>query len=357
MSTSAMAIPPDQGITVISTAMDKFSRPGAWFWLLCMAGLAVRLYFAAATRGTNDAGIWTEHAAGVNLQGLIGHYEQDWMMNHPPFIAVVMAKLHAVADRCGIEFRVLYRSLFSLVDLLNSWLLLRILAAYPWRFLAAGLYAVSPAALVLTGMHGNTDVLVATCLLVTCLAVGAHRPLLAGLCIGIGAWIKIPALFVAPAFGFAFPRWRDRFSCAAVAFAVAASTYLPVLAGHSDLLKERIFGYLDLGLQGLVHSPVRRQHAGLARFRALVPRRELLGRPPAAVAIRFPAPASERRCARARRYRGRQLRDLLRVHRDLDVSILRLVDALLVRRRHALRSRRQFARRRLHLLALCVHLR
>ena len=222
---------------------EWLAKPGAWFWLLCTAGLFLRLYLASATRGTADADLWTEHAAGVNADGLIGHYERNVLFNHPPFAGYLMAKLWQLADYWRIEFRVLYRSIFSMVDLVNVWLLLRVLESHRWRYLLAGLYAVAPVALVLSAMHGNTDALVSTCLLLTCLATGARRPLLAGVSIGIGAWIKVPALLAAPAFGFAFPAWRDRVYCAGVAVAVAALTYLPAFAVNPTLLSSRIFGY------------------------------------------------------------------------------------------------------------------
>ncbi len=169
---------------------------------------------------------------------------------------MVMAKLYALAGHWQIEFRFLYRSLFSLVDMSAIWLLVRVLAKRDWRFLAAGLYAIAPIALVLGAMHGNTDTLVAVCLLVTCLAAGGGRPILTGICIGFGAWIKIPALFVAPAFGFAFPRWRDRLTCTFVALAVAVSSYLPSLAANPLILWRRIFGYRGFFISTISEPPI-----------------------------------------------------------------------------------------------------
>ena len=225
------------------------ARPGIWFWALCGIGLLARLFLASATRGTTDAELWTRHAEGVATYGLTGHSQRDVLFNHPPLIAIAMAKLWMVAQDWHVEFRVLYRSLFVLADVVNIWLLVRVLAGQPWRFLAAGLYAIAPVAVVLAAMHGNTDALVATCLLLTCLAVGAKRPVLAGVCIGLGAWIKLPALFAAPAFGFAFPRWRDRVWCALAATLIAAATYVPAFAENPELLWNRIFGYRGMLIQ------------------------------------------------------------------------------------------------------------
>lgn len=224
-------------------------RPGGWYWLLLCLGLGGRLFLAYTTRGTTDAELWTEHASGVLRDGLIGHYERDPLFNHPPFMAWVMARLSGLAASWGVEFRVLYRCVFGLLDMVNAGLLVRVLAGYEWRFLASGVYAITPVAMVLSSMHGNTDSLVSTTLLLTCLAAGKRRrnsPLWTGVFIGLGAWIKIPALFAAPAFAFSFPRWRDRLGCTAVAIAVAVSTYAPAFMAKPALLWDRIFGYRGL---------------------------------------------------------------------------------------------------------------
>ena len=229
-------------------------RPGPWFWAVVAVGALLRVFLAVATRGTSDAEIWSDHAMRVATVGLVEHYAEDPMFNHPPFISEVMAWLFALAQATGVEFRVLYRLVFIPFDLANVWLLTLVLRRTPWRFVAAAAYAVAPVALTLSGMHGNTDPLIATCLLAACLCVDARQPVLAGFAIGLGAWIKLPGLLAAPALWFALPRWRDRATCAVTALVVATSTYLFALAAAPQLLGARVFGYRGLFIHTL-HTP------------------------------------------------------------------------------------------------------
>jgi hypothetical protein len=238
-------------------------RPGPWFWALVALGLIGRIYLAIASAGTHDVEIWTEHAHGVAEHGLIRHYAIDKVFNHPPAIAWLMGRLWLLAQALGVEFAALYRALFALVDLASAFLILRILRESAWRYVAAGAYCVAPIALVLGACHGNTDALVASALLCATLCVGNRRPILAGIAIGISAWIKIPGLLAAPALGFAFPRWRDRIVCALVALAVALSTYFWTFhtaetfaashprmdTGGANLIVRRIFMYEGMFLR------------------------------------------------------------------------------------------------------------
>jgi hypothetical protein len=223
--------------------LGPLARPGAWFVVLVVLGAGLRLFFAIATRGTTDADLWTQHARGVALHGLIEHYRVSPLFNHPPAISLVMAGLWQLAQSLGLEFRVLYRTLFALADLGNVWLLLRLLRAERWRYVAAGAYAVAPIALVIGGMHGNTDALIASLLLIACPLAASRRAVLAGAVLGACAWIKLPGLLAAPAIGFALPRWRDRVVCALVALGVGASTYAWAFASDAGIVKERVFGY------------------------------------------------------------------------------------------------------------------
>lgn len=235
---------------------SALERPGAPFWIVFAIGMGIRVWLAVATRGSDDANIWTEHAAGVARDGLLAHYRSDVDMNHPPFVAFVMAALFRLAGAIGVEFRDLYRLLFACMDGANVFLLARVARGRPWRWKLASLYAASPVALLLGAMHGNTDVLVATCLLLTCCVAATGSVVWTGVCIGIGAWLKLPALLAAPIFGFAFVRWRDRVLCAVVALVVAGSTYASLLVDDPTLLGQRVFAYQGKLISTLGDPPI-----------------------------------------------------------------------------------------------------
>lgn len=202
------------------------TRPGLWFWFCVAIGLAARVFCALATNGTEDVDTWTEHASGVAQQGLVLHYATDPLFNHPPAMAWTMARLWELSRSLGVDFGAAFRLLVGLVDLLSALLIFELLRASKWRWLAAAAYCLTPVATVLAACHGNTDALIAPCLLGCTLLAARQRPIATGALLGLSAWIKLPGLLAAPALGFAFPRWRDRVACALVALAVASSTYL-----------------------------------------------------------------------------------------------------------------------------------
>jgi len=239
------------------------TRPGPWFWVLVAAGLSARIFLAVATHGTEDARLWTAHASGVAEHGLIRHYAREAQFNHPPAIAWAMARLWELSSSLGLEFRVAYRLPVALVDLLSAFLIVRVLRDSRWRWVAAGLYCIAPVACVLAAQHGNTDALIAACLLGCTLFAAERRPIATGALLGLCAWIKLPGLIAAPALVFVFPRWRDRALCSAVALAVASSTYVGPLieaarfaASHpravpsgGNVVWERVFLYRGYFLQ------------------------------------------------------------------------------------------------------------
>ncbi len=212
----------------ISASRSRFyERPGAWFWTLVAIGAAARAFLACATVGSADVVLWSEHASGVELEGLVSHYATDELFNHPPLISWLISKLYVQCTSLQWPFRAVFRLLISASDLASLALIAAVLRASRWRWVAAGLYAVAPIAIVLSGHHGNTDAVIATCLLGCTLLASRGKVVATGVLLGVSAWIKLPGLLAAPVFGFAFPRWRDRVLCALIAFVVGVSTYFP----------------------------------------------------------------------------------------------------------------------------------
>ncbi len=220
------------------------TRPGWWFWTLVVLGLIGRTYLATATVGTPDVRIWTRHAHMVAQNGLIAHYSFDPTFNHPPVIAWAMGRVERLSRQLGIPFQAAYRVVIGLVDLGSAFLILRVMRDSRWRYVACGAYCVAPVALVLAGMHGNTDPLVAACLLATTLLVSQRRAVAAGVLIGITASIKVPGVFAAPALAWALPRWRDRLVCALVALAIALPPYAWAVSRTTEFTSGQLHGQL-----------------------------------------------------------------------------------------------------------------
>jgi hypothetical protein len=231
----------------LEDAFEFLQRPGLWLWFLIAAGVVFRALLVVFTQGTYDALIWKALAEGIHTHGLLGQYRLSAALNHPPLAAWVATRLLELSIVTGIPFRILFRAPTALVDLGSAALLCRILRGNRYRWVATGLYAVHPAALIFSAYHGNTDSVIAFFLLLCVWSASAARPVLTGCLLGVSLWIKLPGVLAAPALGFAFPRWRDRLAFGASLLVTGALTYLPLLVVDSEIVFRRVLSY-----QGLV---------------------------------------------------------------------------------------------------------
>lgn len=233
------------------------SCPGRWFWCAVLVGMTARLALAWSSAGTTDVVLWTHHASGVAREGLLMHYARSPEFNHPPAMAWVMAQLWKLTHASGVSFAGVFRTLVALGDGCSGALLWLALRGQSRRAVAVALYFLAPVAITLSGQHGNTDALIGTCLVASVVCAGSGRAVLAGVLLGLSAWIKLPGLLAAPAIGFALPRWRDRVACGLAALIVAAVGFAPTYIAaerfaveHADVVPaglnvmvKRVFGY------------------------------------------------------------------------------------------------------------------
>lgn len=191
-----------------------------------VAGALVRLALALTTIGTDDVALWSYHASQIDAHGLAESYARGEYFNHPPPIALLMYGSFEFGEWLGVQPTAPYRVVVACFDVFNVLLLVRVLAGRPWRWLAGALYALSPMAMTLAGQHGNVDPIVATIALLGALCAGSGRVVATGVIIGVGAWLKLPALVAAPALGWAFQTLRQRALCTAIACFVAAGPFV-----------------------------------------------------------------------------------------------------------------------------------
>jgi hypothetical protein len=224
-------------------ALRALGEPGAWFWLALALGVALRAWLVAATDGSFDVAIKRVHAGSVGAHGVLATYARSEILNHPPLMARFFAAAAALAESSGVPFRVWLRAPFAALDLGTALLALRLLRGSPWRFAAVAAYWLHPLALVFSAYHGNTDSAVAFFALLSLVGAVAGRPALAGGALGLGLWVKLPALLAAPALCLAFATWRERALFAASAAVVGGIGWLPELAQDPALLFRRIVAY------------------------------------------------------------------------------------------------------------------
>ena len=223
--------------------------PKVVFWIAILIGAALRLYCVGFTDGTGDMDDWEDHAQQVHDRGLIGYYHANSFANHPPFMSEAGSVILQISTATHVPFRVLFRGLFALVDVGNALLLFKLLAGDQRRFLATAIYWISPASILLSSFHGNTDCAVAFVLLLSTRLITKRHTIGSGVGFGTGLWIKLPGILVFPAFMTFLRTWRERIIFASAAAVAALATYLPALIQDYKIVWTNVFGYRGLILQ------------------------------------------------------------------------------------------------------------
>ena len=214
-----------------------------------LIGAALRVYCVGFTTGTSDMYDCEDHATQVQNRGLIGYYHFNSFANHPPFSFGVSWLILQTSAVTGIPFRILFRALFTLLDAGNAWLLFSLLPKNHCRFLATACYWLSPAAIIISAYHGNTDSAIAFFLLLSIWLATKMRTFASGVAFGTSFWIKITGILALPALLTFFRDRHLRIVFLAVAAVTALSTYLPALIQDYRVVWSNVFEYRGLFLQ------------------------------------------------------------------------------------------------------------
>jgi len=228
---------------------SSFSKRKSAFWVAMLVGAMLRIYCFVFTNGTGDMDDWEDHAQQVHGRGLIGYYHANSFANHPPFISKVGALILQIATVTHIPFRILFRAPFALLDAGNAFLLFSLLPENRWRFWATAGYWLSPAAILISAYHGNTDTAVAFFLLLTVWLATRQRILSSGAAFGASLWIKLPGVLALPALLILFRQWRLRALFLLAAVVIAILTYIPAVIQDYKIVYANVFGYRGLILQ------------------------------------------------------------------------------------------------------------
>ena len=165
-----------------------------WKWLaVVFTGLALRLGLWWFTLGTDDVRTWSVHGLRVATGGLAGTYRNFLNFNHPPLMGLYayQAWLWAAGDLLTFARLIKLPGLFG--EALTVWAL--------WRFAgrrASAAYARLPAAILVSGYHGNTDCLCAALVLVAAIAFEKERYFVAGLLWSAALNVKALPLVLIP---------------------------------------------------------------------------------------------------------------------------------------------------------------
>ena len=225
-------------------------QPGPWLWVAIAAGALVRAWLLFGTDGTLDVDVWAGHAWEINHKGLIAYYHGgEYIFNHPPLMGEIFSRFYVLAAETGVPFAVLLRAPFAVLDLGTALLLLKLLEGDPRRYSFFAAYWLLPLAMVFSSYHGNTDSALAFFLVGAVILVSRGRALAAGAVLGVGLWIKFPAILAVPALAFALVDWKDRWRFVAATGVVGIASYVPALMQDAAVVIDSVFLYPGLQIQ------------------------------------------------------------------------------------------------------------
>jgi hypothetical protein len=227
-----------------------------------MAFAVIKLILAATTPGTNDVGTFQGFADAIRHYGPINIYGHRIPVptvpgaflapyNHPPLVGWMLVLFNGLRD-LGISFRFLIRVPATLSDVVTSLLIFELVrGSRPLReaTVAGVMVASSPALLIISGYHGNTDpIFVMLALASLYLLVNERSGFLAGLAFAAAINIKIVPIVALPVLLLIAARSSRRRILAFLTGggALLAVTWGPVIPHRWAAFEQNVLGYKGL---------------------------------------------------------------------------------------------------------------
>ena len=239
---------------------EFIKRNGAWFKIVLIISVLVRLYLAIFTEGTYDIDIWGRHIAGINRVGLIEYYNatygNDGLNNHPPAISSFMVWIFHVGGLFHTPFKIIFRLFFASLDFVIAFYILKIFINNPYKYLLTSFYLLNPVTFILSAYHGNTDSSIGLFILAAAYYLSRKKYILSGFILGLGSWVKWIVFLPAPALLFVIPgiKHKARFIIA-TACALLLGHY-SVLIKDPNALINNVWKYGGQMIQTTVGEPV-----------------------------------------------------------------------------------------------------
>jgi len=216
------------------------------FFVIALIGIRLALIFT--TYGTND--VYAFERSAIDSSSGAGLYVHDSIVERPgvkfnlvftppPFMIRVLAAELWISRHLHIPFQIVFRFPCVLADCLTGFLL--------WRMKKNWLMVLAcPAAILITGFHGNTDA-VMIALVVLAVYLVDRYPVWAGMVFAVACSIKIVPLILVPVL--IGKRRLDFFLAAGVSIIVLWSPYIfqePVSIFQKVLAYKSLYGYWGL---------------------------------------------------------------------------------------------------------------
>jgi hypothetical protein len=207
---------------------------------ILIAGLALRALVITFTAGTSDLWLWDSFAKALDQYGLFAYAHVE-RLNHPPLgaflvwalyklgpLAITLRAFQAVAEVAAAV------SIYKIAQRLNV----------PPRF-AAGLYFLSPVAILTSSFFCNTDSTLVALMAIAVLLLINRRYALAGVILACACGVKIVPVLAFPLFFLTAREGRLRFTTGFAA--MSGVIFLPVLAYAPVSFIHNVLGYRGSG--------------------------------------------------------------------------------------------------------------
>lgn len=245
------------------TGQYRLMNPTVWFpatnvrvgrrvvLMFAFAALIAKLLLAATTFGTNDVHSWIDFARGMREFGFYDMYGHEYFTsyNHPPFSGVLLLAVNWLVDAGVSDVPFLIRGLSSVADVVTAVVVFELVRLHRsvGQAVASGvLISISPALIVISGFHGNTDPIFVMLSMVAAYLAARDRAFSAGVAIGLAISVKLIPIVVVPVLGVWLLRsgWRSLRAFASGGVVVFVMLWVPVLIANGSAFRQDVLGYV-----------------------------------------------------------------------------------------------------------------
>lgn len=221
-------------------------------YLIAALALAtlLKLYLALATSGSADVLGYEDYLVKIRSVGGIAAYYAGGAygnpFNVPPLNIAVIRVMGWLADTTGLPFRFWLRLPCILADIGSFVIVWQLLERTTFKSKSTTflLFALCPAAIMISGFHGNSDpVMIFFVLLSIYLLEKRHTVWLAAIALGAAMSIKVVPLIFLPAFIFYLSTIRQRLSLLLITCAVFLVGAMPYIFQDPWIIIQKVFGY------------------------------------------------------------------------------------------------------------------
>jgi hypothetical protein len=235
-------------------------HPAIWIVAAAVVALLFKLYVAYTTFGTNDVLSFFQFARALTAHGLEWTYANVPDFNHPPLTAYFIRGIYLLDQYPPLKQDHLFPFLLRAPGIFADFIVVLVLltlkqkASLPIPTWALVLLALSPAGIMVSGFHGNTDPVLVMFLVLATAMLFFDRPGASGLFLALACQTKIIALLLCPIFLLFWLREKRPASfLAALALASLALCAQP-LFGFPMLFLKNVLAYGGIwGLWGFTY--------------------------------------------------------------------------------------------------------